>query len=201
MLPAVVLAAGASTRMGTPKALLPSPDGRPFVARIVRTLAAAGLDTIVVVTGADHDAIVSAVRADAPAVLPRFARNPHPGRGQLSSIWAGMDAVLTADTTGLAITLVDVPMVEVATVVRVVEAWRRTRAPVVRPAIGERHGHPVIFDAAVFGELRDAPLEAGAKVVVRAHERRLVNVAVADEGCLVDVDTREDYEALRRRGG
>jgi molybdenum cofactor cytidylyltransferase len=201
MLPAVVLAAGASTRMGTPKALLPSPDGRPFIARIVRTLAAAGLDTVVVVTGADHDAIVSAVRADAPAVLPRFARNPDPGRGQLSSIWAGMDAALNAGSEGLAITLVDVPMVEVATVVSVVEAWRRTRAPVVRPAIGERHGHPVIFDAAVFGALREAPLEAGAKVVVRAHESRLVNVAVADEGCLVDVDTREDYEALRRGRG
>ena len=60
-----------------------------------------------------------------------------------------MDAVVNADTEGILVTLVDVPMVAVSTVTRVVTAWQRTRAPIVRPAIGDRHGHPVIFDRAV----------------------------------------------------
>jgi len=63
--------------------------------------------------------------------------------------------------------------------------------------MGDRHGHPVIFDRALLDELRAAPLDAGAKSVVRAHEHEILNVAVDDEGCLADVDTPEDYRTLR----
>ena len=182
--------------MGEPKALLADPAGRPFVLRIVESLIEAGIEGIVVVTGRDHDGIVRAVQPHRPAV--RFARNPDPARGQLSSLWTGMDAALTPESEGLMMTLVDVPMVRVTTIAQVADAWRRTRAPIVRPAIGERHGHPVIFDRALFRELREAPAEGGAKTVVRAHEPRILNVPVDDEGCLVDIDTREDYRAMKR---
>ncbi len=199
MLAAVILAAGASTRMGSPKALLETPERRPFAAAIVRAFAAAGVTDIVVVTGADHDRVLAAVLADAPPVTPRFARNPDPSRGQLSSLWVGMDAAVREATDALLVTLVDVPMVEPATIATVIEEWRRTRAPVVRPALGHRHGHPVIFDRAVFAELRAAPLAQGAKAVVRAHAREVVDVPVDDEGSLVDVDTPQDYEALWKK--
>jgi molybdenum cofactor cytidylyltransferase len=92
--------------------------------------------------------------------------------------------------------LVDVPMVMVSTVTRVVTAWERTRAPIVRPAIGDRHGHPVIFDRALFDALRGASFDAGAKSVVRSHEHDLLNVPVDDEGCLVDLDTPAEYRRL-----
>jgi molybdenum cofactor cytidylyltransferase len=196
VLPAIILAAGASSRMGCPKALLLAEGGRPFVAQIVRALAAGGLEDIVVVTGPDHDAVVEAVERDRPPVVPRFARNPAPERGQLSSLWVGMDAALRPSSEGMLVTLVDVPRITPAVVSAVIEAWRRTRAPIVRPAVGERHGHPVVFDRAVFGELRLAPLEAGAKAVVRAHARDLLDVPVSDEGCLIDVDTPADYRQL-----
>jgi molybdenum cofactor cytidylyltransferase len=180
--------------MGSPKALLPSPDGRPFVTRIVQTLQEAGIVDLVVVTGRDHDALVE-VLSRGPSV-PLIVRNPEPSRGQLSSLLIGMDAVVRPDTEAILVTLVDVPMVAVSTVTRVVTAWERTRAPIVRPAIGDRHGHPVIFDRALFAALRGAPLDAGAKSVVRAHENDLVNVPVDDEGCLVDLDTPEEYKRL-----
>lgn len=196
VLPAVILAAGASTRMGTPKALLLTPAGSPFAAAVVRALAAGGVTNMVIVTGKEHERIVQAVTSDLPPVTPRFVRNPDPSRGQLSSLWVGMDAALDADAEGLMVTLVDVPLVQPATVTAVIRAWRETRAPIVRPAIGDRHGHPVIFDRSLFDELRAAPLEGGAKVVVRAHEREIVNVPVSDKGCLVDVDTPDDYEAM-----
>jgi molybdenum cofactor cytidylyltransferase len=108
-----------------------------------------------------------------------------------------MDAVVREDTEALLVTLVDVPMLSAATISVVVEAWRRSRAPIVRPAVGERHGHPVLFDRTLFAELRQAPLEAGAKAVVRRHEARILHVVPPDEGCLHDVDTPEDYKALR----
>ena len=194
MLSGIVLAAGDSLRMGSPKALLPSPDGRLFVTRIVDTLQEAGIVDLVVVTGRDHDTLVE-VLSHGPST-PLIARNPEPLRGQLSSLLIGMDAVVRPDTDAILVTLVDVPMISVSTVTRVVTAWERTRAPIVRPAIGDRHGHPVIFDRALFDALRAAPLDAGAKSVVRAHEHDLLNVPVEDEGCLVDLDTPEEYRKL-----
>jgi molybdenum cofactor cytidylyltransferase len=196
MVAAVVLAAGDSTRMGAPKALLTAPDGLPFVVRISRAFTDAGVDQVVVVTGSAHDRIVEAVGQAALPVPVRIARNPNPGRGQLSSLWTGMDAVVAVDTQGLLMTLVDVPMVSAATVEAVVSEWRRSRAPIVRPAIGKRHGHPVLFDRALFDELRQAPLEGGAKTVVRRHESRIVHVVPPDDGCLRDIDTPEDYRNL-----
>jgi molybdenum cofactor cytidylyltransferase len=89
-----------------------------------------------------------------------------------------------------------VPMLSVATVEAVVAAWRRTRAPIVRPAVGLVHGHPVLFDRSLFDELRQAPLEGGAKTVVRRHEARIVNIVPPDDGCLRDIDTPEDYARL-----
>jgi len=198
MPPGVILAAGDSTRMGSPKALLLTPDGRTFVAAIVETFIAAGIADIVVVTGRDHDRIVEALASARLPVPPRIARNPNASRGQLSSLLTGMDASVTSNTQAVVVTLVDVPLLAPETVRLVVSEWQRARAPIVRPAIGDRHGHPVIFDQRVFPELRMAPPDVGAKSVVRAHAGEVLNVPVTDEGCLVDVDTPRDYEALGR---
>ena len=93
-------------------------------------------------------------------------------------------------------TLVDVPMVSAATVSAVVAmaagAARRSCAP---PWV-RAHGHPVLFDRSLFAELRQAPLDGGAKTVVRRHEARILHVVPPDEGCLHDVDTPEDYRSL-----
>jgi molybdenum cofactor cytidylyltransferase len=191
---AIVLAAGESTRMGAAKALLPDPDGRPFVARLVRTFAAAGVSEVIVVTGTRHDDIVEALQQDGAAA--RVIRNEAPSRGQLSSLWTGLLEAERLDADAVLMTLVDVPMVRQATVRAVIDQWRRTRAPIVRPAIGDRHGHPVLFDRSLFEELKRAPLDQGAKTVVHAHAATLLNVAVDDEGAVTDVDTPADYRQL-----
>jgi molybdenum cofactor cytidylyltransferase len=195
VLPGVILAAGDSTRMGSAKATLAAPGGGTFVTRLVGTLREAGVTDLVVVTGRHHDEVVDAIAREL-SIAPRIVRNPDPSRGQLSSLLAGMERVVTESSQGVMMTLVDVPLVRVSTVSAVIAAWRDTRAPIVRPAIGDRHGHPVIFDRAVFEEIRRAPLDAGAKSVVRAHEHEIVNVPVDDEGCVRDVDTPSDYERL-----
>jgi molybdenum cofactor cytidylyltransferase len=198
VLPAVILAAGDSTRMGSPKALLPDADGRPFVARIVRTLHTAELADVLVITGMQHDAIDAVLSRDGLRGSVRLVRNPDPARGQLSSIWTALEAC-PPDAPGLLMTLVDVPMLTSDTVRSVVEAWQRTRSAVVRPIVHGRRGHPVIFDRRLFDELRSAPIDSGARVVVRAHWDESVDVPVTDEGCLIDVDTPADYEQLRER--
>jgi CTP:molybdopterin cytidylyltransferase MocA len=68
------------------------------------------VDNLVVVTGDHHDAVVAAVRPIRPKI-PNFVRNPNPARGQLSSLWVGMDHAINADVQALLVVLVDVPMI------------------------------------------------------------------------------------------
>jgi molybdenum cofactor cytidylyltransferase len=183
--------------MGVPKALLATSEGQLFVSHIIRTWHAAGVRNVIVVTGRDHDAIVAAVTNDAFIPSPLIVQNADPSRGQLSSLIVGLDAAGQSD--GVLMTLVDSPLATRATVAAVIDEWHRSRAPIVRPAIGDTHGHPVLFDRVLFDELRRAPQRVGAKAVVRAHEREIVNVQVSDEGCVVDFDTPLDYERYLNR--
>jgi molybdenum cofactor cytidylyltransferase len=122
----------------------------------------------------------------------------HPGwaQGPLSPLLAGLDAVAVDSVGGVLVALVDSPLVRVDTVGVLIDQWRTTRAPVVRPAWGRRHGHPVIFERAVFAALRGAPFERGAKTVIAALGDRVRNVAIDDPGIVVDVDTPERLAAL-----
>jgi molybdenum cofactor cytidylyltransferase len=86
----------------------------------------------------------------------------------------------------------------VATIDEVVRVWSRARPPIVRPSFEGRRGHPVIFDRALFDELRRAPLDVGARAVVSAHYPEIVDVPVDDPYCLVDVDTPGDYQKAIR---
>jgi len=198
MISGIVLAAGASSRMGQAKAALPVNDtGETVVARVVRTVIAGGVPEVVVVAGAHIDA----VRVAMPAFETRARMIEHPGweRGQLSSLLAGLDAVDEPLLEAVIVTPVDVPMIAPSTVAAVIAAWRTTRAPIVRPVSGLRHGHPVIFDRAVFGDLRAADVSLGAKAVFALHRERVLNVEVEDRGAFDDIDTPEDYQRVVRQ--
>jgi molybdenum cofactor cytidylyltransferase len=186
--------------MGTPKAALPLSDTfDTFISRIVRTLRAAGLPDIVVVTGAAEHAVQAAAGTSASHV--RFVHNAHWTAGQLSSFITGLDAESlygAAPVEAALMTLVDVPLATAETTTRVLHAWRATRAPIVRPARGDQHGHPVIFDRSLFDALRAADPRVGAKAVVRAHAAEILNVSVDDPGAFLDIDTTDEYRAAVR---
>lgn len=196
MVRGIILAAGASRRMGLAKAALPlAHRADTFLARIIRTLFAAGLPDIAVVSGPSPET----VRRAAGPVDRRvtFVPNPRWEDGQLSSLLAGLgDAPLEAAV----VTLVDVPFVTPETVACLLREWRQSGAPIVRPASGDRHGHPVIFDRSVFPLLRRADPAAGAKTVVRAMADRVRNVPVDDPGAFLDLDTPDEYRAALRSG-
>ena len=150
---------------------------------------------MVVVAGAHIDAVR---RGDAVARTARARRsNIRAGQqGQLSSLLAGLDAIDDPLLEAVLVTLVDVPLVRSSTVAAVIAAWRRTRAPIVRPVDGDRHGHPVIFDRSMFEDLRSADPNIGAKAVFAIHRDRVLNVEVKDAGAFEDIDTPEDYKRL-----
>jgi CTP:molybdopterin cytidylyltransferase MocA len=191
VIPAVVLAAGRSSRMGRAKATLPLDATDTFLTRIVRTFLEAGVDDVVVVVGHEADAIVSSFSASG---LPaRFVVNHDYDRGQWSSLVAGIGVVDRPGVSATLMTLVDVPLVTADTVRAVLACYRRTHAPVVRPTSGNRHGHPLLVDRSLFAELRAADPAAGAKPVIRAHASAAGDIAIADEGAFRDIDTEEDY--------
>lgn len=182
--------------MGRPKAGLPvRPGGPTFAVALVDALRQSCIADVTVVAGAHPAAVREALatRPDTPVV-------DHPGwrDGQLSSLRAGLAAVDGPDLEALVVALVDCPLVRPATIEALIEAWRRTGAPIVRPAVGDRHGHPVIFDRATFADLRTAPLDTGAKAVIAAWRPQVLDLAVDDAGVLADIDTPGDYDAALR---
>jgi CTP:molybdopterin cytidylyltransferase MocA len=193
MVVGIILAAGASSRMGRPKALLPIGND-VFVTRVCRTLLDAGIGDLIVVAGAEHDDIAAAV--DEAGLRARVVENPRREEGQLSSVLTGLAVADRPGVDAVLVHLVDAPLVRPETARAVLDAFLRTHAPIVRPAVGGRHGHPVLFARGVFDELRRADPAIGAKAIMRAHAAEVCNVPVDDEGAWRDIDTPEDYARL-----
>jgi molybdenum cofactor cytidylyltransferase len=194
VIPAIVLAAGKSTRMGRLKANLPvGPVGNgTFLTRLVRTLGDAGIDDVVIVVGHEKDAVLGSFAES--GLSARFVENIDHGSGQLSSLLAGLRVVDRPGVSATLVTLVDVPFVSPATVRAVIDRYHQIHAPIVRPTRNGRYGHPMLVDRALFDELRHANPVEGAKPVVRAHATRAGEVEVDDEGAFDDIDTPEEYE-------
>lgn len=190
----VILAGGASTRMGTPKALL-AVGGETFLTRAVRTARAGGLDPLVVVTGPAHAEIVACHGELAPLLV----RNPRPEEGQLSSLRVGL-AALPPAVDAVVMLLVDHPLVQAETVRALLRARLARRTAIAVPVYARRRGHPVLFGREVFAELAAGPLEAGARAVVGADPARVVEVEVQDPGILTDVDTPAEYARMVTHG-
>ena len=131
-----------------------------------------------------------------PAATVRFVWNPEYESGQLSSLMKGLNAVDRPGVTAVLVTLVDVPLVTAGTVRAVLERYRETHAPIVRPVRGSEHGHPIVIDRSLFDEIRRADPAAGAKPVVRAHSSTAGDVEVDDEGAFIDIDTSAEYERV-----
>lgn len=183
---------------GRPKALLRLPSGETFIERIAHSFFEAGVDDVVIVLGHEAEAIQAALERD--RVPGRVVFNDRFSTGQFSSVLAGLDAIDRPGVTAMLMTLVDVPLVSVATIRAVVQRFKETGAPIVRPVRGDDHGHPVLIARALFGALRISDPAAGAKPVVRASVSPAGDVPVTDAGAFRDVDTEAEYEGLLASG-
>ncbi|HUH12132.1 MAG TPA: nucleotidyltransferase family protein [Longimicrobiales bacterium] len=189
----IVLAAGHSSRMGSPKPLLEA-GGETLVEGAVRALAGGGCAAVLVVVR-DASAPEAALASAAGA---RVVVSDAPGAEQVDSLRRALD-VLPGDAGAAIVLPVDHPGVSGATVAAVVEAWRAREAPIVRPVHDGVPGHPTLFDQRLFGELRAPELPEGARTVVAHHEGEAEDVSVADAAVARDVDTPEELGAARAR--
>ena len=178
---AVVLAAGASTRMGRPKALIEW-RGRPFFVHCVERARAVGCGPVVVVWGATP-------LPEVPGIIT--VENPRWRDGPLSSLQAGLRAVLPVDPSGVLVLTVDRPHVAEDTLQRLLEAHAQQPEVVVQPRLGEKSGHPVLHPRVVVDALLGLSSTDSVRSVVGQPKVRgaRLRVPVADLAVLENLDT------------
>jgi len=190
----IVLAAGASSRMGRPKALLDF-DGHSCLELVLAACQGEelGLGRPIVVTAPDGESVRAHLRAVGTTVTE--AVNPRPELGQLSSLQAGL-RLLPTGSDGFLIFPMDHPLVRADDVGPLVAAFtaRRPGQRLFVPSFAKRRGHPVLLDASLAPELLALLSEGSARALFSAHEHELVYVEAVSDRVLVDMDTPDDYQ-------
>lgn len=191
---AVILAAGSSSRLGSPKQILQF-RGQSLLRRAARAALDAGCRPVIVVTGASAE--LSRRELDGLDVRETF--NPRWETGMASSIAAGLEGLAGADVAAAVFLLCDQPHVTANVLSGLVEAYRATGRPVIASTYGGSFGVPALFSKPLFAELARLEGGAGAKQVIQRH---------ASEACFlpfgggeVDVDTSEDVSRLMAAEG
>jgi molybdenum cofactor cytidylyltransferase len=197
----IILAAGASTRLGTPKQLLEW-HGRPLVVLAVETALQARLQPVVVVTGANAPAVRQAVEAglerlvvsgSSPGVV-QIVENPDWRAGQSSSVQAGLREL--PDDCGAAVFLLcDQPLVSPALVRSLVSMHAESLAPIVAPLVDGQRGNPVLFDRRTFPEFSDLSGDTGGRALFSRYP--VTWLPWHDRSVLADIDTLDDYLHLQ----
>ena len=189
---AVILAAGASTRIGIPKQLLQF-RGQTFLRRAASAALEAGCRPVVVVTGADAAAAREALRG----LDVREGENSQWESGISSSVRVGIEALVTANpkTVAVVLMLCDQPFVTREIIARLVAAHRETGRSIVASGYGGSYGVPALFGKAHFAELATLEGAAGAKQVIQKHLPE-VHLLSFPEG-EIDIDTPDDLARLQ----
>ena len=202
---AVILAAGESTRMGSDKALLPWPpvdagtgsaSGQTFLSAAIQTLSPFN-DMVIVVAGRNEPNLAPVVYANGAELV----RNTAPERGQFSSLQVGLHEVLNRGRDAAMITLVDRPPVGAATLQTLRDAFETAVSNgkwAVVPESGGKHGHPILVGREMIEAFLRAPATATARDIEQENHSHIEYVPVDDPLVAANVDTPQDYAALRQ---
>ncbi len=184
---AILLAAGKSRRMGSCKQLLPLGESTVII-RCIGALVTGGAGEIVVVVSEEGYEVAEEVR-DCPV---RIVVNQECEGDMASSVRAGRNA-LTADVSGVIVSLCDYPLVSAGTINSLVEAHGNSPGSIIIPCHQERRGHPLLFPRAVLNELVEDMI---LRDLVRRDPNRVRSLNVDDPGVLLDMDTPADYRRI-----
>lgn len=204
MISALILAAGQSSRMGQPKMLLPW--GRESVLEhVISVFAAAGIEEIVVATGAVQQQI-ERILADLAGRYPvRFVHNPDYQNGEmLSSLQCGLHALRTphgrnadGEPAAALVGLGDQPQVQERSIRLVCEAFTQTKSLLVVPSFQMRRGHPWLVSRPLWQDLLEMRSPHSPRDFLNAHAKDIHYVSVDTPSIFADLDTPEDYQAAR----
>lgn len=169
--------------MGKPKALIPYREST-FLEHLIHATRHPRIGWTRVVLGAGAEEIRQQAHLDASLVVV----NPDWEQGQLSSLWAGMRSLEDIDTDGIVLCPVDHPLVSASLIAELVEQFYKSQKLIVLPTHKGRRGHPVIFSSVLYGALRAAPVEKGARAVVWAHAGSVLEVPTHEEGAVLNIN-------------
>jgi molybdenum cofactor cytidylyltransferase len=189
LLAAIIICAGASSRMGRPKALLPYREST-FLEHLIQVTSHPRIGVTRIVLGAGAGEIRAIAKLDASMVV----LNPDWEQGQLSSICAGLRSLEDITTDGMILCPVDHPLVSDTLVSNLIEQFYSSGKSIVLPVYNGRRGHPVIFSSALYEELLSAPADVGARAVVWAHAAEVLDVPTGEEGVILNIN---DPDMLR----
>lgn len=176
--------------MGVPKALLPL-GSRPAVRICAEALLGGGAAEVIVVTGSEALAIEQALSG-----LPvRFARNEAKGSQMADSVRIGLREI-SSTSSAVLVSLSDHPLVAESTIRTLIQSHDAHPGKIIIPAFQGRNGHPSLFPAGVLKEIFTAET---LRDIVRKDPARVMTMSVEDEGVILDMDTPEDYERMRKR--
>jgi molybdenum cofactor cytidylyltransferase len=190
MIAGIILAAGASTRLGRPKQLLDL-GGRPLLSHVLAHAAASDLDEVVLVLGHDAVHIANAVGEWGQRVVI----NPDYAAGQSTSLRLGLQSIDPTAEAAMFL-LGDQPQVAAAIINAVIHHFRATGGPIVAPTYAGARGNPVLFARRLFPDLAHIRGDTGARALLAAHPDLIQTVPVSPDPPPPDVDTEDDYRAL-----
>ncbi len=185
MISGIVLAAGIGSRFGGTKQL-EILEGKPLAQHAIDTLAAAGLDEILVVTGHDAEAVEAAL------TLPRqgrFVRNPRFRDGQSGSLAAAFHDI-AEDSEAAVVLMADQPGVTSQVITALVARFRATRKEIVRAAYRDGPG-PALLSREIYAEAGHLHGDVGARILMASHPEWVEEVPI-DAEVPSDIDTRDD---------
>ncbi|MGI9036712.1 MAG: nucleotidyltransferase family protein [Pyrinomonadaceae bacterium] len=188
----VILAAGASTRLGRPKQLLKF-QGKSLISRAAETAIAADCGNVVVVLGANAEVVKKEIEN-----LPlEIAFNENWQSGLSSSIKIGLKKLLEIENnlSAVVLTLGDQPLVDAEIILRLVKTRRKTQKMIAACEYENATGVPAIFSREMFAELLNLQTDAGARVLIKKYAASEVAKIAVPEAA-IDIDTMEDYEKL-----
>lgn len=183
MLGAAILAAGESSRMGQPKALLPY-QGVTFVEHLMEATKHARIGARKIILGAGAAEIRAKLQMDPDSIL----LNEDWRRGPLTSIQTAIRHFSTIATEGILVCPVDHPLISQHLIALLIEKFDTSGKSIVIPTYGGRRGHPVIFRANLYEELLGASVDVGARQVVWAHAEDVAHVPTEEEGVILNLN-------------
>lgn len=189
MVSAVLLAAGESKRMGQPKLLLPFGNST-IVEQTVDNLLSSKLDEVIVVVGHQAQQITEKL-----AIRPvKVVFNPAYHEGMSTSIIRGLNLV-EGNRRAFMLCLGDQPLIDSATINRLIEAFLKHDKGIVVPVYRRRRGHPIIFAMRYKAALQELTGDVGGRQIIGEHEDDILEVAVDRPSINIDIDTMNDYQS------
>jgi len=197
MIAAMILAAGQSTRMGSPKMLLPW-GNITVIEQVISVFSKAGIEDILVVTGGAHEQVDEVIAGCKNKYPVRGVHNENYMNGEmLASIQCGLRQVVDKSVEAVMIGLGDQPQVEERSVRLLRDAYLQTQSPLIVPSFQMRRGHPWLAARSSWGEILEMDSAQTPRDFLNAHAQDIQYINVNTSSILADLDTPEEYRAAR----